>query len=397
MNDVVVPVSALVRDLKNAVEGAFGFVAVRGELTNLSKAYSGHIYFTLKDSEAQIKCALFKNQQRMNHAELKVDSEYIVYGKLSVYEQRSEITLIANLIIPYGEGMAAMKLKMLREKLSREGVFDVSHKKQLPQFPEVIGVVTSESGAAIHDIIKVSRKRFPPAEIILAPSSVQGKDAYLDLIKALARISDIEEIDAIVIGRGGGSKEDLDCFNSEELARAVIKCRKPVISAVGHETDTTILDLAASYSVPTPTAAAELIFPDGAVLLSMALNSVQDMKKTTESSINSKLMYLDNMTLSLRNPSEVISRTLHRTEKLLITASSKLKELIFDAVKDLSALEKMLETNNPLSPLERGFAVVTQNDKMIKRKEFFNEANSFTVTFKDGKVVLNKGGSIRQP
>ncbi|HPV21622.1 MAG TPA: exodeoxyribonuclease VII large subunit, partial [bacterium] len=159
MNDVVVPVSALVRDLKHAVEGAFGFVAVRGELTNLSKAYSGHIYFTLKDSEAQIKCALFKNQQKMNHAELKVDSEYIVYGKLSVYEQRSEITLIANLIIPYGEGMAAVKLKMLKEKLSQEGIFDVSHKKQLPQFPHTIGVVTSESGAAIHDIIKVSRKR----------------------------------------------------------------------------------------------------------------------------------------------------------------------------------------------------------------------------------------------
>lgn len=388
MNDVVVPVSALVRDLKHAVEGAFGFVAVRGELTNLSKAYSGHIYFTLKDSEAQIKCALFKNQQKMNHAELKVDSEYIVYGKLSVYEQRSEITLIANLIIPYGEGMAAVKLKMLKEKLSQEGIFDVSHKKQLPQFPHTIGVVTSESGAAIHDIIKVSRKRFPPAQIILSPSSVQGRDAHLDLIKALERMSDIGDIDAIVIGRGGGSKEDLDCFNSEELARAVIKCRKPVISAVGHETDTTILDLAASYSVSTPTAAAELIFPDGTVLLDQAANAVLNMKKTVESSINSKLMFLDNMTLSLKNPGEIISQTYHRTEKLLLTAASKIKELIFDAVKDLSALEKELETNNPLSPLERGFAFVTQNDRMIKRKKFLNESGSFSVTFKDGKVFV---------
>jgi exodeoxyribonuclease VII large subunit len=386
MNDVVVPVSALVRDLKHAVEGAFGFVAVRGELTNLSKAYSGHIYFTLKDSEAQIKCALFKNQQRMNHAELKVDAEYIVYGKLSVYEQRSEITLIANLIIPYGEGMAAMKLKMLKEKLSREGVFDVSHKKQLPQFPQVIGVVTSESGAAIHDIIKVSRKRFPPAEIILAPSSVQGRDAHLDLIKALERISDIGEIDAIVIGRGGGSKGDLECFNSEELARAVIKCKKPVISAVGHETDTTILDLAASYSVPTPTAAAELIFPDSAALAYEVSNSVNSIKKTIENSINSKLMYLDNMTLALKNPSEIISQTLHRTEKLLFASASKMKELIFEAMKDLSALEKVLETNNPLSPMERGFAIVTQKGKMIKRREFFNESGSFSVTFKDGDV-----------
>lgn len=397
MHDIVVPVSSLVRDLKNAVEGAFGFVAVRGELTNLSKAYSGHIYFTLKDAHAQIKCALFKNQQKMNPSELKVDAEYIVYGKLSIYEQRSEITLIASLIIPYGEGMAALKLKMLKEKLQIEGVFDVRHKKKLPEFPLVIGIVTSESGAAVHDIIKVSRKRFPPAQIILSPSSVQGKNAHLDMIRALERVSQLEGIDAVIIGRGGGAKEDMECFNSEELALAVIKCPHPVVSAVGHETDTTILDLAASYSVSTPTAAAELIFPDSVSIMSNVGNSVENMKRTIESTINSKLMYLDNMTLSLKNPTEIINQTFHRTEKLLLTATSRIKELIFEKMEKLSALDNSLEKNNPLSPMEKGFAMITQKNKMIKRKELFNKTESFEITFKDGKVALNKGGSIRQP
>ncbi|MBR4489372.1 exodeoxyribonuclease VII large subunit [bacterium] len=132
MQDVVVPVSAFVRDLKNAVEGAFGFVALRGEITNLTRAYSGHIYFTLKDNDAQIKCALFKNQQKMNRAELKNDAEYVVYGRISVYEPRTEITLVASLVVPFGEGLAAMQLKMIKEKLQKEGVFDDIHKNRFP-------------------------------------------------------------------------------------------------------------------------------------------------------------------------------------------------------------------------------------------------------------------------
>lgn len=387
MHEIAVPVSVLVKDLKNAVEGAFGFVAVRGELTNLSKAFSGHIYFTLKDSESQIRCALFKNQQKMNHAELKADAEYIVYGKISIYEQRSEITLIASLIIPSGEGFAAMKLKMLKEKLSKEGVFDTCHKKQLPEFPAIIGVVTSESGAAIHDIIKVSRKRFPPAEIILSPSSVQGRDAHKDMIKALEKIS-LMDVDAIIIGRGGGSKEDLEAFNSEELARAVIKCLVPVVSAVGHETDTTILDLAASYSVSTPSAAAELIFPDYQVIIQKNLNSVAFLKKSVESAINTKSMYLDNLVLSLKSPSEVIGQSLYKTEKLLMTVANIISEIIYRNYEKLSEIQMKLEKNNPLSPLERGFAVISQKNKTVKRKEFFNKNESFVITFKDGKVEI---------
>lgn len=390
MQDVVVPVSAFVHDLKNAVEGAFGFVALRGEITNLTRAYSGHIYFTLKDNDAQIKCALFKNQQKMNKAELKNDAEYVVYGRISVYEPRTEITLVASLVVPFGEGLAAMQLKMLKEKLYKEGVFDQSHKKPLPEYPAVVGVVTAESGAAIHDIIKVSRKRFPAAQIVLSPALVQGRDAHLSIIAALEKLSALDEVEVIIIGRGGGSKEDLEPFNSEELARRVIACEKPVVSAVGHETDTTILDLAASFSVATPSAAAELIFPDSTEILQNTKHSVDLMRKETEGILFSKFMQLDNLTLSLKNPKEIINSILHDTERLMFKAEKILKELINQKSAELSDLEKRLETVNPLSPLQRGFAIVSQNGKTIKRSVELKPKSPFEIRFGDGKVRIKE-------
>ena len=388
MQEIVIPVSAFVRDLKNAVEGAFGFVALRGEMTNLTRAYSGHIYFTLKDNDAQIKCALFKNQQKMNHAELVNDAEYIVYGRISVYEPRSEITLVASLVVPFGEGMAAMQLKMLKEKLYKEGVFDQKYKKMLPEYPKTIGVVTAESGAAIHDIIRVSRKRFPAAEIVLSPALVQGKEASSSIVSALKRLEGLEEIEVVIIGRGGGSKEDLDAFNSEELARTVIAFEKPVVSAVGHETDSTILDLAASFSVATPSAAAELIFPDASEISENVSNNLNLLKKQTEGILFSKFMQLDNLTLSLKNPNEIISGIFHKTEKLMFRAETSLKEIINRKIAELSELEKLLEMNNPLYPLSKGFAIVSQNGKTVKTSTRLKTKEPFEIRFGDGVVEI---------
>lgn len=388
MQEVVVPVSAFVRDLKNAVEGAFGFVALRGEMTNLTRAYSGHIYFTLKDNDAQIKCALFKNQQKMNHAELVNDAEYIVYGRISVYEPRTEITLVASLVVPFGEGMAAMQLKMLKEKLYKEGIFDQSRKKPLPEYPETIGVVTAESGAAIHDIIRVSRKRFPAAGIVLSPALVQGKEASASIVAALKRLEMVEEIEVVIIGRGGGSKEDLDAFNSEELARAVADFAKPVVSAVGHETDSTILDLAASFSVATPSAAAELIFPDASEILQNVDNQLNLLKKQTEGILFSKFMQLDNLTLSLKSPKEVMNVIMHKTEKLMLKAEASVREILNRKIAELSELEKLLEMNNPLYPLSKGFAIVSQNGKTVKTSTKLKTKEPFEIRFGDGVVKI---------
>jgi len=389
MQEIVIPVSAFVRDLKNAVEGAFGFVALRGEMTNLTRAYSGHIYFTLKDKDAQIKCALFKNQQKINRAELKNDEEYIVYGRISVYEARAEITLVASLVVPAGEGLAAMRLKMLKEKLAREGVFDEIHKKPIPEYPATVGVVTAESGAAIHDIIRVSRKRFPSAEIILSPALVQGKDAHFSIIAALERLSVLDEVDVIIIGRGGGSKEDLEPFNSEELARAVIKCEKPVVSAVGHETDTSILDLAASFAVATPSAAAELVFPDSSEISHSISKSLDLMKKQTENIFFQKSMLLDNLTLSMKSPLEIINNIRNEAEKSIMRAESLVKGIIDKKRADLAELEKKLAMNDPLYPLERGFAIVLQKGKTVKKSSELKTKEPFEILFGDGKAGVN--------
>ena len=386
-NEIAVPVSYLVNEIKQGVEGAFGFVAVTGELTNLSKAYSGHIYFSLKDERSQIRCALFKGQQKMNKAELRNDEEYIVYGRVSVYEPRTEITLIVSLIMPVGEGLAAVKLRILREKLNKMGLFDEKYKKTLPQYPETIGVVTAEGGAAIHDIVKVARKRFPPAEIILSPSSVQGAKAENELLRALERLSDMD-VDVIIIGRGGGSKEDLEVFNSEKLAIAVAHCPIPVVSAVGHDTDTTILDLVASKYVATPSAAAELIFPDRESLEHILLKDQISMKRSVVSKLDTLEMQLDNLMLSMKSPLQIIDRTLFRTEKLIMNAETKINERFFNALQQLQKHELMLEKNNPLSPLERGFVIVEQNSSMVKRLNKFKDSQDFSITFKDGKVKI---------
>ena len=368
IKEIAVPVSFLVNEIKQGIEGAFGFVAVTGELTNLSKAYSGHIYFSLKDEHSQIRCALFKNQQKMNKTELRNDEEYIVYGRVSVYEPRTEITLIVNLIMPVGEGLAAIKLQILKEKLSKMGFFDKKHKKELPDYPETVGVVTAEGGAAIHDIIKVASKRFPPAEIILSPSSVQGEKAENELIQALERLVQTN-VDVIIIGRGGGSKEDLEVFNSEKLAVAVVNCPIPVVSAVGHETDSTILDLVASRSAPTPSAAAELVFPDGEMMLHRLLTDEISMKRNITSKLDTLEMQLDNLMLSMKSPIQVIDRISYRTEQLLMSAKTKINDRIFNNLQQLQKMELMLEKNNPLSPLERGFAMIEQNSSMIKKTQ----------------------------
>jgi len=388
VQDIAVPVSVLVKDIKNAIEGAFGFVAVVGELTNLSKAYSGHIYFTLKEGDSQIKCAFFKNQQKMNRTEISNDTEYMVYGRVSVYEPRSEITLIVNLIIPYGEGQDALKLKVLKEKLLKEGVFDAVHKKKIPEYPHTIGVVTSEGGAAIHDIINVARKRFPPAEIMLSPSAVQGKDADKAIVAALRKLTEYKEIDVIIIGRGGGLKEDMEPFNSETLAYAVIESEIPVVSAVGHETDSTILDLSASYSVPTPTAAAELIFPEKKTVLNDVNFFLGQVENYLESRVNRSLMYLDNLVLSIKRPDQIISEHIHHCEKLLLKANGCVSEILHRNIEKLSKLESSLEKNDPKLPMNKGFALIRQDGKTVSKLVNFRKTQSFSITFIDGKTDI---------
>ena len=240
-----------------------GDVRVRGEVSNLTKARSGHWYFTLKDAKSQLRCVMFRGAARYVRIDLRAGDEILAHGRVSVYEARGEYQLYVDVIEALGGiGDLQRQFEALKARLDAEGLFDPERKRALPAFPRRIGIVTSETAAAYQDMLKVVRRRFPLLEIVLSPSQVQGKDAPAQIVAALRRLDGRGDIDLIIVARGGGSIEDLWCFNDESVARAIAASRVPVISGIGHEIDFTIADFVADLRAPTPSSAAELATPN---------------------------------------------------------------------------------------------------------------------------------------
>jgi exodeoxyribonuclease VII large subunit len=262
-------VTEITRSIKVLLENGFAFVSVCGEISNLKKPYSGHLYFTLKDHDAQIKAVLFKVQRRYLPEDIADGNQVICRGRLSVYEPRGDYQLIVDSVEFAGAGDKQAAYEQLKEKLYQEGLFAEAHKKKLPLLPKGIALITSPRGAAIHDFLTVAARRFPSIPIEIHPVLVQGDSAAAEIIKALKVAAVRDRTDVIVICRGGGSAEDLWPFNSEELARTVYRLGVPVVSAIGHEVDFTILDFVADHRSPTPTAAAEFVLPEQSRLKQM--------------------------------------------------------------------------------------------------------------------------------
>jgi exodeoxyribonuclease VII large subunit len=387
MEERVLTVSELVRDIKAVVEAGFGFVALKGEVTNLRASFSGHTYFTLKDAAAQIRCVIFKGQKMSSERTLAEDAEYIVWGRVSLYEARADLSLIVSFFMPAGEGKEALRIKELKEKLAKEGLFDESRKKPLPRFVEHIGVVTAAGGAAIHDIIRVGRDRYPRLKITLYPALVQGEKAEQTIVRGVEALGALPGIDAIVVGRGGGSKEDLMAFNGEALARAVAASPVPVIAAVGHETDRTILDLVASYSVATPSAAAELCTAEALELTREAAGIAAFIGERTSSLLRDHWMRLDRAMLSLPRPAEWIQRLRLRLAELSAVIEKNVVQIHRDADRRLAALFLKVETLSPLRPLEQGYSLIRQNGRTVKRLVTLDTGAAFTVRFADGETT----------
>jgi exodeoxyribonuclease VII large subunit len=266
MKDILT-VSQLNENIKALLEESFGTLWVEGEVSNLRRPQSGHVYFTLKDDKSQIRAVYFRPfGVRAVRFDLEDGMKILCRARLSAYVPRGEYQLIVETVNPQGVGALQKAFEQLKAKLAAEGLFDVSRKKRLPFLPKRIGVVTSPSGAVIRDILNISHRRFPSVDILIAPSRVQGAAAAEEIIASLSRLQTVGGIDVIIIARGGGSLEDLAPFNDEALARAVSRCTVPVVSAVGHETDFTICDFVADLRAPTPSAAAELVVPERAEL-----------------------------------------------------------------------------------------------------------------------------------
>ena len=293
-------VSDLTARVKGLIEGTFGVVAVEGEISNCKPWSSGHIYFTLKDDFAQIRGVLFRMQARQLKFRLEDGMRVVVRGRLSVYEVKGDYQLIADAVEPHGLGALQAAFEQLKRKLQAEGLFDAARKRPLPALPRRIGVITSADGAALRDILRILTVRHPSARIVIRAARVQGDDAASDLVRALRAIVTVPELDVVIIGRGGGSAEDLWAFNDEALARAMAACPVPVISAVGHEVDFTIADFVADVRAATPSNAAELVVERADHVRTRIDRAAERLHRVLERSVAARSQRHDRLDLRLQ-------------------------------------------------------------------------------------------------
>lgn len=313
-------VTQLNRQVKQLLETQYPAVPVKGEISTLSRPASGHIYFTLKDKNAQIRCAMFKGSLVRNRYIPKQGDEVIAFGRLSLYEGRGDYQLIVNTMQPVGEGALQAAFFQMKERLAAEGLFNEAHKQPLPEHIGTIGLVTSGTGAALHDILTVLKRRFPAMKVVLYPSQVQGNEATATIVQAIETANRRHEVDALIVGRGGGSLEDLWCFNTEPVARAIFNSKLPIISAVGHEVDVSIADFVADQRAATPSQAAEMISPDQFELSQF----IDQLEMRLQRSIENKLAILahrqQGLSQRIKSPRDMVAQW----RKTLETLKSRL-------------------------------------------------------------------------
>jgi exodeoxyribonuclease VII large subunit len=332
-------VSELTQDIKLVLECAFEEVVVEGEISNLRKPSSGHNYFSLKDSTAQIKCVLFKGDAAKIKFSFADGMQVVCHGRVGVYERDGQYQLYVARMEPKGQGALQLAFMQLKEKLAQEGFFDESHKRPLPFLPKVIGVITSPTGAVIRDILHVLERRFHDAHVVIYPVRVQGDEASGEIVQAIEDMNNLKEVEVLILARGGGSLEDLWCFNEENVARAIYKSDIPVISAIGHETDFTIADFVADRRAPTPSAAAEIVLP-----------SRQELEE--------KIQHL--MVFLKRSLEDIVPQNIQRIDDLREAMYHALDSLVANSRVRLEGLINELNALSPLAVLKRGYSITTR-------------------------------------
>ena len=423
-------VSEFTQEVRLLLEASYPAAWIEGEISNLARPASGHLYFTLKDEKSQVRCAFFRNRMKRLDCKPEDGMKVHIKAQVSLYENRGDFQLIVSHLEEAGSGNLQVAFEKLKLKLNNESLFDAAHKKPLPQYPKSIGIITSATGAVINDIVSTCERRYPVVKLVLYPVQVQGQQAAKDIRMAL-KTADQKQHDVLIIGRGGGSLEDLWAFNDEQLAREIFACNTPIISAVGHDVDFTIADFVADVRAPTPTAAAELATPDAAQLIEQfdqfqkrmalliknqlnhrmqqtdiltyrlthpakKLNSwaqlntqlFERLKNSITNKLNSKNIRINNLNHSIKvnSPTRMVrqAQLKHDQLKHQLTASMKL-QLKHNNIMLESASDKLV-TVSPQSTLERGYAIVTlPPEKNILRSIRQVKANSrINVQLSDG-------------
>lgn len=362
-------------------------ILVKGEISNFKNHSSGHLYFSLKDEGALIKCVMFRAEAMQVKFKIEDGMKVIISGYVSAYERDGQYQLYCDSIVLDGMGDLYVAYEKLKEKLEKEGLFNEDGKKELPLIPESVAVITSKTGAVLRDIVNVSLRRYPNANIKLVPASVQGVEAYKEIVKAIELVNSKNLADVIIIARGGGSIEDLWNFNREEVAYAIYNSKIPVVSAVGHQTDFTIADFVADLRAPTPSAAAELVFPD-IVELKYKINTYKkDLRVLLLAALNlrKKQLYALKNSYIMKRPCEIVNKRrveLDNYEKELIKL---MNEKVGLKRKDFSETVCKLDVLSPLKTLTRGYSIVRSNDKLILNADEVKVGDKVNIKLKNGE------------
>ena len=366
----VYTVQELTRRIRELVESNFPAVWVEGEISSFKHHHSGHIYFSLKDGEAVLKVAFFSRHNRGLKFELKDGLQVLCFGKISVYEPRGDYQLYLERIEPKGLGALQLAFNQLKEKLAQEGLFDPGHKRPIPRFPRTVGVVTSPTGAAIRDILHIVNRRFRGTNVLLNPVKVQGDGAAEEIARAIDEMNQLEDIDVLIVGRGGGSLEDLWAFNEEAVARAVFCSRIPVISAVGHEIDWTICDWVADLRAPTPSAAAELVVQNREDLEIRLGDFNTRLRNAAQGILEERRESLRGLqeSYAFRQPLNLINQFSQRVDELLRQLQNYVRSQIREKEQTFRNWVGRLEALSPLAILERGYSVTFDENGGVLRE-----------------------------
>jgi exodeoxyribonuclease VII large subunit len=375
-------------------------VYIKGELSNLSQPTSGHLYFTLKDELSELQCVMFREKNRGLTFVPENGMSVIVRGRISVYEKKGKYQLYVEEIQEAGIGALYLAFEQLKKKLKEEGLFDTVYKKPIPSFPRRIGIITSPTGAAIRDMLKITKKRFPHVHILLAPVAVQGEEAPMQIVQAIQLMNrysaERERIDVLIVGRGGGSIEELWAFNDEHVAREIFSSAVPVISAVGHETDFTIADFVADKRAATPSEAAEYVVPDKRELdknlRSLELQMRQNVYKTMEYQ-RRRLESLEKSIL-FRKPIERINQYRQTLDELKRTMVAELTHLVTLHRKSVQAFMGKLDALSPLAILDRGYSICSKwpEGAIVRSVSEISVGDALKVLFTDGEAISEVKG-----
>ncbi|HEY8496188.1 MAG TPA: exodeoxyribonuclease VII large subunit [Limnochordales bacterium] len=365
-------------------------VAVRGEISNFKHHGSGHMYFTLKDANSRLRCVMFRSENMRLRFRPEDGMTVIAQGDISVYEAAGDYQLYVRALVPAGQGELALAFEQLKQKLAAQGLFDPARKRPLPLLPRRVGVVTSLHGAALRDILSVIRRRFPEMPVLIAPAIVQGEEGPESVVRAIELINRCPDVDVLIVGRGGGSLEELWTFNDERVAWAIARSRIPVISAVGHETDFTIADFVADKRAPTPSAAAEMAVPEARVLRHNIGSFLARLAAGLQRRLEAGRVRLDLLSRrpALSRPWDLIAQRRQRVDDALVAAARAVQQRIAGHERQLAFLAGKLDALSPLATLARGFAICRRQDtgEVVRSGRQVEPGTPLTIRVQDAEI-----------